>query len=280
MTIDHIGLCMAYFADDFNISSNTPYSIIAYILRILGRLAFPLFLFITLEGARHTKNFKNYLIRISIFTILISISIIISNYFFIDSGQLLNIFSTLLIILITYFLLIKNKKIYLKFLVIIPFLFLLVSILYNFDLIYFTNKHFENIITSILPDYSFYTLTFLVFYFIFYYFIEYKIKKNLLTEEEINNFKNSNLYLTNLKSIVSISIVITVIICYLLTYIEGFKELEEYVLATYSVISIIFIFLYNGKLGYSNKYLKYGFYVYYPLHIVVIFGIFYILTLI
>lgn len=40
-----------------------------------------------------------------------------------------------------------------------------------------------------------------------------------------------------------------------------------------SIFSLIFIYLYNNKLGYSSKLSKYGFYLFYPLHLMIIYGI-------
>ncbi|WP_268869838.1 TraX family protein [Clostridium senegalense] len=36
------------------------------------------------------------------------------------------------------------------------------------------------------------------------------------------------------------------------------------------IFSIIFILLYNGKRGINNKFTKYLFYIFYPLHLVII----------
>jgi hypothetical protein len=54
MTVDHIGL--VFFPD------------IMY-LRIIGRLAFPLFLILLIFGYTKTKDFKKYLLRITYFSI-------------------------------------------------------------------------------------------------------------------------------------------------------------------------------------------------------------------
>ncbi|MFN2363319.1 MAG: TraX family protein, partial [Halarsenatibacteraceae bacterium] len=40
------------------------------ILRVIGRLAFPLFAFLITEGYRHTSNINRYLVRLSIFALI------------------------------------------------------------------------------------------------------------------------------------------------------------------------------------------------------------------
>ena len=42
----------------------------------------------------------------------------------------------------------------------------------------------------------------------------------------------------------------------------------------------VFIFCYNGKRGYNANWFKYGSYLFYPLHIVVLYGIVYLCSLI
>ena len=51
MTIDHIGVMLSY--NDF------------IVLRIIGRIALPLFIFMTVEGALKTSNSKKYIFRFS-----------------------------------------------------------------------------------------------------------------------------------------------------------------------------------------------------------------------
>jgi len=54
MFIDHTGMIM---------DSYTPF-------RIVGRVAFPIFLFLCAEGCIHTKDIKKYLIRLSVFALI------------------------------------------------------------------------------------------------------------------------------------------------------------------------------------------------------------------
>ena len=282
MTLDHIGLCLNSF-----LPQSPGLNVAIYILRILGRLAYPIFFFLAIEGARKTSNIFKYIARLGIMFILISISIIFIEFVIFKDTTLgfYNIFTTLILVVSTYYLLVRTNKLWQKFLAIIPIFILIISSLIEFNVIYFTNTTFEKIITSIIPDYSTITLFLIFFYFIIYFILNcrinktYKIieaSKNVYSNEEYNAYleKKNDLYLTSTKISMSISIVFSSLICYLLTYIDGIAETTLYALSTYMIFSVIFIILYNGKLGLSNKYIKYGFYLYYPIHLLILFGIF------
>lgn len=57
MTFDHVGLFLASINGQENL---------AYIFRCIGRIAFPLFVFMIVEGILHTHDVKKYLIRLGI----------------------------------------------------------------------------------------------------------------------------------------------------------------------------------------------------------------------
>lgn len=66
----------------------------------------------------------------------------------------------------------------------------------------------------------------------------------------------------------------------LLNYLSNVTEISlanlanikfQLTLSLFAIVSLIFIFLYNGKLGKSNKYIKMGFYLFYPLHLLVFY---------
>jgi len=57
MIIDHIGATFSSVAGTRS-------------LRIIGRLAFPIYAFLISEGCRHTRNFKKYLLRLFIFAFI------------------------------------------------------------------------------------------------------------------------------------------------------------------------------------------------------------------
>lgn len=77
-------------------------------------------------------------------------------------------------------------------------------------------------------------------------------------------FKNNNL-------LSSISFIIAVTVNYLIPIIKyGFYNIYLY-LYTFTLIPIIFISLYNGKKGKNTKYLLY---LFYPIHLLLIYGIY------
>ena len=119
MVVDHIGLIL--------------YPNIVF-LRILGRLAFPIFAYYLVQGFIHTSSFKKYALRLFIFGVAAQIPFFIATHI-----KILNIFFTLFVGLMA--LLAYERKKYLAVLAII-------------------------LISGLIPmDYSFYgILTILVFY--------------------------------------------------------------------------------------------------------------------
>ncbi|QAT40398.1 TraX family protein [Clostridium sp. JN-9] len=66
------------------------------ILRLIGRMAFPLFAWFISEGYIHTGNFKKYILRLSIFAIALESPFILFSSYFQSAGiDTLNIFFTL-----------------------------------------------------------------------------------------------------------------------------------------------------------------------------------------
>lgn len=70
MLCDHIG---------FVLVSANHFPEIYYTLRIIGRIAFPLFCFMLVEGFVHTHNRKNYIIRLAVFAIVSEIPFDLSS---------------------------------------------------------------------------------------------------------------------------------------------------------------------------------------------------------
>jgi len=99
MAVDHIGL---FFFDEL------------FILRVIGRLAYPIFAFFIAEGLIHTRNRKKYCIHLLICAIITQIP-----YAFLFNYLKLNVIFTFLVAILFVYLL-ENKKLsnYLKFVII------------------------------------------------------------------------------------------------------------------------------------------------------------------
>ncbi len=118
MTIDHIGVVL--------------YPELT-VLRIIGRLSFPIFSYLLMLGVKSTRNIKNYFIRLFIFALISQVP-----YFFafeyIPFARLLNNFFTLSlgVIFLHSLLTLSLGAIFIhSLLILIP---LLISIFLNFDL--------------------------------------------------------------------------------------------------------------------------------------------------
>lgn len=98
MFVDHLGIMLA--------GKGIPV-IAYYIMRGIGRLSFPIFCFLLVEGFRHTKSFPKYMVRIGIFAVLSEIP-----YDFLNCGRIFdplqnNILFTFCIALLVLYLISK-----------------------------------------------------------------------------------------------------------------------------------------------------------------------------
>ena len=209
MTIDHTG---SIFLNSFEL------------FKILGRIAFPVFGFLLVEGFNHTRNDKRrhykYLFRILILALISEAfydKLFFNKYLFFGNQ---NILFTLFVALICMRIYDSNKEnIFHK----IESLFIVIYI---------------GIIAHVLSfDYG---LPGILLIFGYYLISKYNKNKSLL-------------YITNT-----------------LLYMIVFSFLYEFSFVLLgTLLSLIPICLYNGQRGYNSKIIQYAFYLYYPLHIIV-----------
>lgn len=202
-----------------------------YFLRIIGRLAFPIFAFLATEGYFHTRNLKKYLLRLLCFAIISEIPYNILKTGTIYDYSRRNVLWTLLfgILLIHAIEYIRNKydSIFLHILTIIS----ACAISFIFGIIVRADYGYAGIMTML----------------VFYLFKERKMQ-NLFCQAillfAINTFiLNSS--------------------CVFIGNIGIPKQL-------FAVFSLIPIWLYKGKQGYKSKTLSFIYYSFYPLHIILL----------
>ena len=203
-------------------------------LTIIGRLAFPIFAFFIVEGFYHTKDFKKYIKRLFIFALIseIPFNLMIGGSIIYPFMQ--NVMFTFLISLL---LMNSIEKTYKKG----------DKTKFRVKSLAFTVLGF--ILGSVLfVDYFGYgVLMTLGFYF------AKKMPKKLAIVFEILFMVYINAFLIE----------------GLTTPFNIFGREIFIPRQAFAVFSLILIWMYNGELGKKNKFIQYGFYIIYPLHMLI-----------
>lgn len=198
----------------------------------IGRLAFPIFAFQIAEGFVHTKNFKKYALRLLSFAIIseLPFNLFYSSRWFNPYHQ--NVLFTLLLGLMAIKVLDSLKKNHKAKDIALSALWLLLIV-----------------VASVLGfvDYGFNGVLMVVLFYVF------------------RNFPFA--WLAQLVGMVCINII----------FFEGqvipfelFGKYFEIPTQGFAVFSLIPIWLYGGRKGISNKFLQYGFYAFYPVHMIIL----------
>lgn len=254
MTIDHIG---------YHIFENLQgFGEIAHICRIIGRLSLPLFAFMIVEGVFHTRNIFKYLLRLFISAFVISGFLLI-----IKMGYAENIFIDLFLgaSLIGTLNLPKYKKFY-SFIPLTAIILLLV---------------FSNSLPGVLVlSYNYYGVSLILGIYLIQKLgniIHRNLAKRLSLEQEAIE------EIVPIRKINNILVVVFIVLfnfaCWGLGYmVEGFANLiGSFSIQIFSIFAAIFIYFYNGKRGYNAYWWKYGCYLYYPIHVAIIYMIYLLL---
>ncbi|MEY3431528.1 MAG: hypothetical protein RIS53_426 [Bacillota bacterium] len=266
MTIDHFGVLVL-----LPFTQTELISVLYLIARLIGRLAFPLFAFMIAEGIFRSKKPTIYIARLGLMGLLIGLAMFILAEFGIQtlSG---NIFIDLTMAALAMYLL-KQKSFISQALSLLPMLYVLLT-------------SFNNQIPNYLSaDYGLYGLLMMVLFFlsyqklpdIFYSFNPFKVNSNEITIEQKRYQFASVIFILMHMLWYIISVVLN----------EGFNlsgpvlsYMNQFVGAqTYAVFAAYFIYHYRGVKGLSPKWFQTFTYLYYPLHFVVLYSIYYLISL-
>lgn len=253
MTIDHLG------AYGFEIPIFEAYETK---LRLIGRIAMPLFLFILTESIRYTRNRRKFLLRLYLGAVGSGLFVTITNFLFHDSiGMFINsnIFFTYFYIAL-YVILIERiisgirekagKQIALCVLGIaatcIPHLLLVLLDKVNvmdYGASLYVAFAFQDLVTSLIasPIHVEYTFLFVLMGIIMYFANDKYKKAAVLFAFSIFCYLGGKIPAIHTSSF---------------GFVVGFPQY-------YMILALPFILLYNGEKGRSSKYF---FYFYYPLH--------------
>ncbi len=276
MFFDHLGKILLLFYPEVEAINIT-----SYVFSIIGRLSLPIFLFLIVEGYHNTKNIKKYFLRLGTMALVIgaflmTFSLIPSMHLSSILYKVGNIFIDLILFLLVLYLL-DHKKMYIKCLAILPLAYFTLCIFIQSDMIPLSNIT-KSIFSGILSQYSLVTPLILISYLIVNYIYKSLAYKNVDESNiELIDIKKVNLELRTRSYAIALATVS--LIMYLLTY-STVNLNTDFAINTYFILSALFIIEYNGKLGKSNKIVKNAYYLFYPLHISIIYLVIYLTTLI
>lgn len=259
MTISHVGLMLA-FKSGTNLTSS--------ILTTIGGLAFPLFLFLLIEGINNTSSLNKYLFRLGISALFIYLVSLFINLFF--NNYDLYLYGNIFIDLFLYVLIYKlfNNKNAIKYVFIsLIIIFFIITHLIKIDVISLDEEVYK-IIGDLFPQYSLFGL--IMFLLTLISFKSYDKKVNNIDEE----FKNSDKYKLSKNIIYCIILALFSFLSYIFTYIGNYLGVDN-VISTYFILDSLFIIFYSYKKINYKGWIKYLFYIYYPLHLLIIFMVIY-----
>ena len=204
-------------------------------LTYIGRVAFPIFAFLIAEGFLHTKNVRKYMLRLLLFAVIseIPFNLFYSSRVFNPFHQ--NVMFTLLLGLCAISLIakMKSKKTF-KNIFLSSLLLLLIALL--------------SVIT--FPDYGFYGMLMVVMFYV------------------LRDFPFA--FLAQLVAMVLINIVLFEGQVFMFSVFSHHVEIP---VQGFAVLSLIPIWFYNGKKAKTGRILQYGFYAFYPLHMLILYFI-------
>ena len=250
MIFDHIGAIIL-----FHYSINEPSSFLASLyepFRIIGRFSFIILAFLVVDGVKHTSNKIKYLSRLLILSLVMTLGELCFTHTY--SG---NPITTLFLGALTIVLL--NLPKFYKLTACIPCIYVILS---DLNIIPFKNEY---------GIYGFFLIIgFYLSLVVSKFLLEYYSSVNNLDIEIFANEQMIHKY----RLIISCIFIFSYNLAWYLIYPSWNNiPLIDMSLQVYSTFAIFPLFLYSGKRGYNSKWFQYGCYIFFPVHILIIYFI-------
>lgn len=225
-------------------------------LHYIGRIAYPIFAFMLVEGFRHTGNLKKYLLRLLIFALIseIPFDLMCGGTWLFPTQQ--NVMFTFIISMLLMLFMEQPKKIkntvlkYIVFVITALFAVLLGFIMGTITMV----DYFGGGIVMVLCFYLFQGDTILSF--------EVDFKKEWKRTLVVWGNRIAQAYL--------VWQICNEMIGGLCENITVFGRTYEVVVEAFGIFALIPIWLYNGQKGINSKLFKYSCYAFYPVHILML----------
>lgn len=275
MVIDHVGVLMLNYWSSFGPGADTVYQV----LRILGRIAFPLFIFMLAEGMHFTRSKWKYIGRIFGVYALIIVSLIVYIFGIAKNPNLVhgnfpgsNPFTDL--VLLGLVLLFLNSEGWKKALALLP-----AGVIITAHVCSFLESQGNMTITwfphFLRPDYGLFglgiTLAFYLARPIGSFFAKRACAAYSLDYEEYTRTPD---YQRGLNGTAIALFAATVILFWGLSYVS-FDPLGMS-LQSWCLLACPILFFYSGKRGYNATWFRIFSYAFFPVHLIILFLIFFV----
>ena len=278
MTLDHLGLFLMnrYFGVNEGLYQ------MAYVFRCIGRIAMPLFALFVAEGIRYSRHPGRYALRLLGMYVGISLVLTIFTYAIPGNGHYANeiggnAFADLTLLAVTLFALrLSGPK---KLFALLPTI--LAGVVLGIQL--YEHAHDFTVLwlpRYLRPDYSVMGLLIGVGFYLAYPIADLFSKpfvENMGVSLDIYRQTKGYRKIVNL---VGASIFFAVVVIFwgisYIGYNYDFRPYDNYLmqLQSYCLLALVPLYLYSGNRGYDSKAFRIGTYLYYPVHIAILFLIF------